>query len=565
MNRKSIKFKLISFTAATAFTVLLLCGLLSSFYFLDILKRQVVEDERQKLNQAAIQIKDIQKEMILLAQTIAADPLVQKQALEEEGQEVFEFLSARQQLGTVLSKYLNIREGSYSVCVITDKTIYFSSGVNTDEDMKQEKWLKQTKNGEFSGVHEIYENKNNSMAKVVSYVMEFYDMQTGAASLGKIIVNVDYEEIIGKMTFRDDVVKRYSLTDQKGQTIGIFLPAKGSGKKGSISKISQDIPMPDGWMLSAEISDRAIVLKLRYIFVFFGIMFLSALVLLCFGTFHMVRKVLKPIDRLVEGAKQVGDGNFNFAVAVDTEDEFQKLGDTFNDMVEDIKAHIARSVEYEKTAKEMEINRLMLQINPHFIYNTLNSIVYMAQIEDRQDIVTFTKAFISLLHDTLNVDKDNMFITLEQELDNVKNYLILQNFRYANKFTAIYEIEESTLDCLVPNVFIQPLAENAVFHGICAKPGHGVLLIRSVLSDDGHVEISVEDDGAGMSQEKARALLEKDVTIKGGMRKIGIANIKERIHYIYGDDFGMEIKSQEQKGTSITIRIPYQQKEKGDI
>lgn len=557
MNRKSIKFKLIAFTASATFLVLLFCGLLSSFYFLDLLRQQVIRDEQQKLNQAAVRIADIQEEMMKLAQAIAADPEIQKQTAAEAGQDVLDFLSARQRLGSVLSRYLNIRQDSYSAYLITDRTTYFSSGLETDENMGHQEWYRSMKGNGFTGVHEIYENKSRSMNEVISYVMEFYDMRNGTDSLGKIVINVEYDEIRKNLMFGDAVVEHYRLTDESGSLLWSCHSSDREKETERMILISQEIPMQDGWTLTAAVSGHAIIQKLKYIFIFFGVMFLSALILLCLVLFRTVSRVLRPIDLLVEGAREVGNGNLDFAVSIDTEDEFRRLGDTFNTMVGDIRNHMERSVAYEKAAKEMELNRLMLQINPHFIYNTLNSIVYMAQMKENQDIVIFTKAFISLLHDTLNVDKDEMYITLEQELKNVKNYLTLQSYRYTNRFTAVYEIDDSTLSCLVPNVLIQPLAENAVFHGICAKPGRGSLLIKSQLTKDGHVEITVADDGAGMSQEKAENLLKEDIRIRGGMRKIGIANVKERIHYIYGEDYGMVMKSEEGRGTEIVIRIPF--------
>lgn len=117
---------------------------------------------------------------------------------------------------------------------------------------------------------------------------------------------------------------------------------------------------------------------------------------------------------------------------------------------------------------------------------------------------------------------------------------------------------------MIPNVLIQPLVENAVFHGICGKPGKGVLSISARKEGREQMVICVEDDGAGMTKEKARQLLESHQNAESGMRKIGITNIKERIRYIYGEKFGMEISSREESGTKIIIRIPYQTKQEKD-
>lgn len=557
MRKAGIKYKLIIITMIVTLGVLTVCGILSSLYFFNILKKQIYQDERQKLNQTAVRIADIQDEMMKMAKIIASDGEIQRIITEENAVGMVEYFSGRQQVTNKLSQYLNIRQDSYSVYILTDQSVYFSNGLETDEDIRQDYWYQEMVGNGFTGVHEIYQMQSKIKTKVVSYRMQFYDMKSGTRALGDIIINLDYEELQYNLGMNDEILEGYWLSDQQGNKIWSYGKI-GEDTKNSGRIVRQDYPMPDGWTLSAQISDSGIIYKLRYIFIFFSVLFLAALIVLAAVLWRFMGILLNPIEQLVEGAKEVGNGNFNYLVNIQTEDEFQRLGESFNTMVGDIKNYIDTSIQYEKTAKEMEINRLMLQINPHFIYNTLNSIVFMAQIKGNEDIAIFAKAFISLLQDTLNVDKDKMYISLEQEMTNVKNYLILQSYRYVNRFEVVYDVHEETLSCKVPNVFIQPLVENAVFHGICPKPGKGILKISSRLEEDGNVQITVEDNGAGMTGDQIEALLNTDMKIRGGMRKIGISNIKERIQYIYGENYGMTIESQVEMGTKIVINIPFE-------
>lgn len=568
IKKMSIKYKLIIITLLVTFFVLLVCGIFSSLYFFNVLKKQVLQDEKQKLNQSAVQIANIQDEMMKIAKMIAAEPEIQKRITLENQADVFALLSNKVEIANTLSKYLNIRSDSYSVFIITDRTVYFSKGLETEEKVEKEPWYQMMETNGFTGVHEIYRTQTKSKTKVVSYVMSFYDMTSGTRRLGNIVINVNYDEIIKNLQINKSMLKGYWLANHRGDIIWSHEENTNTIQKPAPNPqnlIVQENILLDDWSLSAEISNTQILYQLRYIFIFFTLLFLAALLVLVAILWRMMTKVISPISILVKGAKEVGEGNLDCQVVIESGDEFEELGDSFNTMVGDIKNHISACVEYEKTAKEMELNRLMLQINPHFIYNTLNSIVYMAQIKGNQDIVIFSKAFISLLHDTLNVEKDDLFISLKQEMINVNNYLVLQGYRYANKFKVIYHIDENTLTCKVPNVLIQPLVENAVFHGICTKPTNGVITITSSFNKKGNVIITVEDDGVGMPQEKAEELLNESLRIKGGMRKIGIANIKERIQYIYGNDFGIHIESQVDMGTRITIEIPYEPKENKEI
>ena len=225
------------------------------------------------------------------------------------------------------------------------------------------------------------------------------------------------------------------------------------------------------------------------------------------------------MGQLHAAAEKVRTGDFAVEVDIHTNDELEILGDSFNSMVQDLQNLLEESVEHEKNIREMEINRLMLQINPHFIYNTLNSIVYMAQMKGDTDIVKFANAFISLLQDTLRVEKDSIYISMRQEVKNIRNYLTIQEYRYPDRFQTDYQVDEDVLDCEVPNVLIQPIVENAIFHGLAGKIEPGRLCIEARREEECLV-IRVVDDGIGMSRDKVEELMASDEEIKGKMRTI---------------------------------------------
>ncbi|MBS5195986.1 MAG: hypothetical protein KHY93_02345 [Clostridiales bacterium] len=145
---------------------------------------------------------------------------------------------------------------------------------------------------------------------------------------------------------------------------------------------------------------------------------------------------------------------------------------------------------------------------------------------------------------------------MDQELKNIKNYLLLQAYRYPNRFDVFYEIDENVLDTQIPNVFLQPIVENAVFHGLAAKMDKGHLWIR-VCRNMQNVEITIEDDGVGMSVETLEEIMRAEDPVKGEMRTIGVGNVIQRIRHIYGDEYRLDIESAPGKGTKVNIIIPY--------
>lgn len=185
--------------------------------------------------------------------------------------------------------------------------------------------------------------------------------------------------------------------------------------------------MEDNWLLVSEISRSRLVHRSFQAYFYLTVLFVFIIGGLISTLNIVIRKFVKPIHKLSETAEAVGRGNFDVRVNIHTDDELEMLSEVFNKMIVDIQNLMNESVEHEKILRKMQIENLMLQINPHFIYNTMNSIVYMARMNGNTQIADFANAFISLLQNTLDVT-DSVYQTLRQELLNVKNYLYLQSY-----------------------------------------------------------------------------------------------------------------------------------------
>lgn len=570
--KKSIRSKImlcVMFVVGIAFLASAIGG---TEYFLKVLEEHIVLEEEQKQEQVAKQIAYIQDNIMSLARQIVVDDEIQSCMETQKDEEIIDRLLKASRIKETLRRYINQQSFIHGVTILLENGVSFSSNNTEDAGLfVQEKWYQKFReNGRkkgFSDTHMYTVEQGPTKVEVISYVMEFKSLNHKQETTGEIMVHISCPYLKKYIQMDSILLNGYAMYDAYGNAISESgnisvpyakikeLPAGRSlSDSGDTLLIHRN--MKDNWVLVSEVSKQLLINQLRFVKVFFVSVFGGAATVLICILFIIIKNITKPIEQLHKAALLVGEGNFDVSVDIQTNDELSILGDSFNTMIADIQKMLQESVEYEKTTKEIEINRLMLQINPHFIYNTLNSIVYMARIGGNENIVRFSNAFISLLQDTLRVKKDSIFTTMEQELKNIKNYLVLQTYRYPNRFEVFYEIDENVLDTQIPNVFLQPIVENAVFHGLAAKMDKGHLWIR-VCRNMQNVEIVIEDDGVGMSSETLEKIMRAEDPVKGEMRTIGVGNVIQRIRHIYGDEYSLNIESILGKGTKVKIVIPY--------
>lgn len=571
-----IRAKLLGVVAVTLAVAFVVCGVVASRYFFDILKTQAVDDEVHKLRQTARQLHYIQEEIGDLARAIAVDENIQGLIARDYTGDAFGMLVRQQTIAESLSRHLSMKSHFYSAYVILeDGTVFSSNRTQGEFDFSQEQWYtgyRSSGRGDgFTGAHRIYVTQKSQTLEVISYVMSFRDLYSGQKVLGDVIINVDFAEITRSARVDTSVLTGYALLGHNGDVIVregdlafdyVALPRDTDGQlvneRGNI--LLTDSGLLDGWLLVSEVSDRLLMEQLRYVSVFFVAMYCAVIVALACILAPVLLGIVRPLRQLTAVSAQVGKGDFSGRVDIHTGDELEELGAGFNAMVKDLDSYVRKTVDYEKTVREMELNRLMLQINPHFIYNTLNSIVYMAEEADNHDVAHFSRVFISLLQDTLSAGRDDYFTTLEQEIKNINNYLVLQSYRYPDRFEQRIDADPETLPCRIPSVLLQPLVENALFHGLLPKAERGVITVAA-RRDGERLVIAVTDDGVGIPPEKIRQLLGVDTPISGMMRTIGVANVRQRILHTYGDGYGLQIESDWRTGTIITITLPFEPQE----
>lgn len=266
----------------------------------------------------------------------------------------------------------------------------------------------------------------------------------------------------------------------------------------------------------------------------------------------ITRAMYRPLKNLTKTMGLVGEGELNQRVEIVTKDEIGVLSEKFNRMLGQIEELIEQLVKEEMLKKDAELEALQYQITPHFMYNTLNSIKYAALLKGEKEIGNFIEEFVELLQASIN--KKGIFVTVAEEVHFVKNYMNLQNMHYEDEVMVSYDISLEAQGCFLPRLMLQPLVENAIFHGLNIKNGNSQIMISGKVEQD-TLYLTVADNGRGMSKEQIEELLAVKEKKTRGLSGIGIANVRERLELYYGTLSGITYESSEQ-GTKACIYLP---------
>lgn len=265
----------------------------------------------------------------------------------------------------------------------------------------------------------------------------------------------------------------------------------------------------------------------------------------------MISKPVKKLELLMEEAEK---GNLDISLDLDSRDEIGLLSQRFNNMIVKIKSLMKQVIKEQEDKRKSEFKALQAQINPHFLYNTLDSIMWMAE-ENKEDVVVMIDALAKLLR--ISLSKGNEIITIENEIEHVRNYLIIQSMRYTNKFDYVIEVEEGILQKGSLKLILQPLVENSIYHGIKNKRQKGLVTIKG-REVDGKILLEVIDDGIGMEQSECDNILALKVAKDGlkSLNGVGVKNVSDRIQLYYGDEYGLKYISQPGIGTTVQVWLP---------
>ncbi|MBR8660752.1 sensor histidine kinase [Brevibacillus sp. NL20B1] len=262
--------------------------------------------------------------------------------------------------------------------------------------------------------------------------------------------------------------------------------------------------------------------------------------------------ISRPIRNLERSMQQVEKGDFTVNLAVRGSHEVEQLSRRFNHMVIRIRQLMDQIIREQEAKRKSELEVLQAQINPHFLYNTLNSVVRMVGIGKNEDVITTITALSKLFR--ISLSKGKNIITVQEELEHVRNYLVIQKMRYKNKFTYEITAQDEVLPCKTLKLLLQPIVENAIYHGIEPLADQGKITVSAERSD-GDILFRVRDNGLGIPPHVLEQIGSGQIKSKDGSG-VGIKNVHERIRLFFGEAYGLSIESDEETGTTVTIRIP---------
>lgn len=270
------------------------------------------------------------------------------------------------------------------------------------------------------------------------------------------------------------------------------------------------------------------------------------------------RGITRPIQKLRVSMKKVQEGNFNEGnVEVEAVNEIGSLTEAFNVMTRKIRELMEQNVYEQKEKRKSEIRALQSQINPHFLYNTLDSIIWMAEGKKNEEVVQMTAALARLLRQCISNEEEK--ISVAQEAEYCRSYLIIQKMRYKDKLEYEIRIDDSIKRYPIMKLMLQPLIENAIYHGLKYKEGKGMLVVNGYAKED-FLIFEIRDNGVGMDPETLAHIFERH-RVNYQSNGVGVYNVQKRIQLTYGQKYGISYESRQGEGTVCSITIPM---ERGD-
>ena len=461
---------------------------------------------------------------------------------------------SKKSIEKMIYSILDSNKGIKSITVIGKNGNIVSSDKNNDmkisENMMKEKWyVDAINNSDMPVFNPSRKNSTSSMNSALWFLSISRDIKNSKGeNLGVIVFDIKYEILeryLNSISFGKQID---NIIVDKNNNIIYYKDVKCFADKKCLAKFSEKNKNKDTYLYETQIENTnwnlrslantndLVTLKKNFSHIVI-IIFLVSLAFSSIITFIVITKILRPLIKLENHMQNFENNLREFHLSEKTGYEVQNLVEHFNVMVEKI-----------KYLREYEIKALHSQINPHFLYNTLDTIIWMAEFEDNEKVISITKSLANYFR--LSLSNGHEKIPLKDEIMHTKEYLFIQKQRYEDKLSYFFNIEdESLLSIEVPKIIIQPIVENSIYHGIKNLSGNGIITI-DVYRENSTVNISVKDNGIGF--EKAKQF-KKSKT--GG---VGFQNVDKRIKFYYGKNYGVFInKNSKTEGAEVIIKIPF--------
>lgn len=567
-------------TISVSFTVLSVCcmcflGVMLYQQFTRKAENLTIENSRQLLNQTTINLEDYLRNMRRISDamyyTVIKNTDIGSESLDDSMTLLYE---ANKDKLVSIACYTNDGNLTAAAPIATEKR---------DVDIKSQKWFQdaagELENFHFSTPHvqNLFDDPSFRYYWVISLSRTVELTRNGTSMLGVLLVDMNYSSI--------EQLLEKANTDTSGEYVYLMAPDgeiiyhpkqnlihmglyqenndrtaqyedttvkenfRGEKRLVTVKTISYT-----GWKLVSVVPMKSFsvgMTGMRNLVVLLVALTVLAAVLLNQMVFA---RISKPLRRLNDSVKEWESGNMNPDIYAGGSMEVEHLGKTLRSTVAQIQQLMDDIVVEQEEKRKSELDALQSQINPHFLYNTLDSIVWMITGERYDDAVFMITQLASLFR--ISLSKGKTVIRIEEEVKHAQNYMNIQKIRYKNSFEVDFQIDEDIRDGCIVKLVLQPLLENAIYYGMEFMDGEGEIHVRGYRKDD-DIYLEVEDNGLGMPEEEAAELLNgKERPHKHGSG-VGLINVHSRLKLRFGEEYGLIIHSCPDEGMMIQIHIPY--------
>jgi len=586
--KKALSFGTLESRIYTIFTVMIFSSifimqLVSFRYTVDTVKSTTIDSNRVVLHQLVSQIDSYIRGMEQISQAVSVDDRIQDFLTSPDITGMTDTIGVIQQK---LQNYIQAREDISDILILRmDRSILTSSA-----DVKINPWASiQDKDWFFNAVE-----GNNRTIVSSSYVQNIIwgryswvvSLSRGILSKldsslkGVLLVDLKFNRI--KELCQSLVIgpKGYNfILDDQGNYV--FHPTQqlvyseikteplegimGLVKAGGLETYQQDdryymVETSDltGWHIVSVIYESDIITEWKDLQLIYTLIGLILFMIVGLATNRISSGITKPVRKLQEIMQTVETGEFRVVGSITATDEIRELAREYDIMVGRIRELVAANTREQELKRKSDLKALQAQINPHFLYNTLDSIIWMGEMKQSEKVVQMTSALSKLFR--ISISKGRELIPIRNEIEHVKSYLTIQEMRYQDKFRYEIHMDPEIMEMTTLKITLQPLVENAIYHGIKEVDHKGLIIISGWLEDE-VVVLEVRDNGIGMDEEQLNRMVaamneSSEETARMTRQGLGVRNVHERIKLYFGQQYGLTCTSIPGEGTVITVRFP---------
>ncbi|MDQ0228012.1 hypothetical protein CHH83_19005 [Bacillus sp. 7586-K] len=571
-NDLKIKYKLIAIISI----IMLVCLLFTIVGFQYAFKsydEQIYRKSSQVLIMSSNQIEDELKNIEELSFNILKDNTLQTNLMKSKEEITnYEQYQIESEIWEKLTSYIGNEKYIQSIYLFDQYGREYRAGRDNSEkiDKYKSKLFKKSIAGDGSNVWVSFEDSSNliySTRQIKAYKNLSFEL------LATLVIEVNLDEIVKELPREWDgqeggiiisnSERPFYLENSILNYEQLIFPIKNSQgylikkEKGRTFFITYSKSPYADWTYWNIIPFGAMFAKvtaMKYIVIIIFLLLYSGAIFLAI---KFSKHITNPIEKLVSSMKSVQKGDFNIPESIKSNEynfhnEVGILHNNFYMMIDRINELIKENYEKQLLIKDTEFKALQSQINPHFLYNTLESINWLAKINNQQKISNMVESLGYLLRNAISIKED--VITVREELEIVKHYVTIQKFRFEDRLNFEIEINEQEMDCIVPKLVVQPLVENSINYALetmieCCQIK---VMVKKVKND---LHIIVEDNGIGMDKDRLENVMKGEYKSKGN--GIGLKNIESRIKFVFGQEYGLTVESKLNVGTKVILVIPY--------